>query len=325
MNPRLQAMVQQALHELFANDAHMRLDALDTGYIQTELESIETEVLETIYPAFRARELIPVDTSDDPGAESVAYYTWDHRGIAKLITDFAGDLPMADAFRKKFTAPVHSYGIGYKYSVQDLRNAVMARRMGRPGPALDQERAEGARRGAEAKLDDVAFFGDTEADTKGFANNANVTLVAEVTGAWATATAAQIAADLDALVNAVVDATKGEIVPDTIAMPLSRFNIIATKTVDTTNQNSILKEWLGRNPFIKDIFWSPKLETAGASSAKRMIAYARDPRVLKLKIPQDYETFPPQAQGLAFVVPAHLRTAGVVWRYPVAAAYMDDI
>ena len=47
--------------------------------------------------------------------------------------------------------------------------------------------------------------------------------------------------------------------------------------------------------------------------------------VVELIIPQEFESFPPQARNLSFVVNCHARVGGVSWRYPLAAAYMDGL
>ena len=49
-----------------------------------------------------------------------------------------------------------------------------------------------------------------------------------------------------------------------------------------------------------------------AGTGPRMLTYQRDPEILELIIPQDFEQFPPQARNLAFVVPCHARIGGVV-------------
>lgn len=303
-----------------------RLDALDTAYLERELESVEQTIYEKVYADFKARQIIPLDMSDDPGAKTVSYDMFDRFGLAKIITNYADDLPMADAFKTRHSAVVHSIGIGWQYTVEDLLGAAMARKLGRVGADLLQERASSAREGSEAKFDALAASGDSGAGLGGFVNNANVQLVAEVTGDWPTATAAEIMGDLDALVNAVVTQTKGRLAPDTLVLPLTRFLIVASKPVDTTNQKSVLQSWLERNPWIKDVFWWDKLELADAGSdGPRMICFKRDPRVVVAKIPQDYVTLPPQAKNLAFVVPGYMRVGGTVVRYPVAMGYMDDI
>jgi hypothetical protein len=55
------------------------------------------------------------------------------------------------------------------------------------------------------------------------------------------------------------------------------------------------------------------------------IVYDRNPEVVKLVIPQEFEIQPPQPRNLAFVVPCFARYGGVSWRYPVAACYATGI
>jgi len=325
MHPSKLQAIQTALAQL---GLAQRLDALDTAYLARELESVEQTIYQTEYPELKARMLIPVDTSDPPGARSISYDMFDRFGIAKIISNFADDLPMADAFKKRTSSSVHSMGIGYQYTIEDMLAAAAARAIGRAGADILQEKATGAREGSEAKLDDIAFFGDADAGLGGFANNSNVTVTSEITGTWSTATAAQIMADLDELVSAHVTQMKGRVAPKslTVVLPLASYLIVAHKPVDTTNQDRVLKVWLEHQPFVGDVFWSEKLDTADAAgTGPRMVCYRREPRVLALKIPMDYTTLPPQAKNLAFVVPAIMRVGGTVMRYPVNVTYMDNI
>jgi len=47
--------------------------------------------------------------------------------------------------------------------------------------------------------------------------------------------------------------------------------------------------------------------------------------VAALQIPQDYEEFDPQLDGLVFKVPCHQRVGGTIIYYPIAVLYMDGI
>ena len=55
------------------------------------------------------------------------------------------------------------------------------------------------------------------------------------------------------------------------------------------------------------------------------MSYKKDPEVLTLEIPQEYEEMPPQAKNLQFHVPVHARIGGVIVYYPIAMAYMDGL
>jgi hypothetical protein len=54
-----------------------------------------------------------------------------------------------------------------------------------------------------------------------------------------------------------------------------------------------------------------------------VVAYLRNPEVLELEIPQDFEQFAPERRNLEFIVNCHARCGGVLVYQPLAMAYMD--
>jgi hypothetical protein len=68
------------------------------------------------------------------------------------------------------------------------------------------------------------------------------------------------------------------------------------------------------------------LDTAGASGNGRMIAYKRDPECLKVHIPMRYRFFPVWQTGpFVFDIPGAFRIAGLEWRLPGTARYVDGV
>ena len=118
----------------------VNLDADQTMFFQRELEHIKSRTYDIRYAELKARSLIPVSGEAGPGAESITYYQYDMVGVAKIIANYATDLPRADVRGKKFTSPVESLGASYGYSVQDIRAAAKA------GKPLEQRKANAARR-----------------------------------------------------------------------------------------------------------------------------------------------------------------------------------
>ena len=114
---------------------------LDDGgaFFERELESIEAKLYEFKQRELMYRELIPVSNRDNPGAESLTYRMFDKVGMAKVIANYADDLPRADIFGKEFTHAVKGIGMSFGYSTQELRAAQMA---GRP---LDSAKAASLR------------------------------------------------------------------------------------------------------------------------------------------------------------------------------------
>lgn len=296
-----------------------RQDAGETAFFTRQLETILAKTYDVIYPEFKARLFIPVSNEVDPGAESFTYRQFDQFGIAIILANYADDLPVVDVFGKEFTAPVRGMGAAYHFTVQDLRKSAMA------GTDLDGKKAKAARRAIETLIDQIAATGNSAAGLKGFVNHASVPLVTPITGAWSNSTTAQqILDDLNKLVNSIIILTKEAIIPDTVILDNTSFQIAASKRVDTTNNKSVLVSFLENSPYIKNIDQWHRLNLANAAgNGRRIICYKRDAEILELIIPQEFEQFPPQAKNLQFIIPCHARIGGLSIRYPMGVAYMD--
>ena len=70
--------------ELILNQLNLRLDAAATAALDLQLEHLRARTYDIKYPEMKARMLIPVDTSVDPGAETIAYHQWSEIGMAEI-------------------------------------------------------------------------------------------------------------------------------------------------------------------------------------------------------------------------------------------------
>jgi hypothetical protein len=309
----------------------LRLDAKFTAALDLQLEHVRAQTYDIKYPELKARKLIPVDTSVDAGAESIAYYQWDEYGMAEIIANYSDDLSLVDVLAEKFTSPVESLGKAYQYSIQDLRRAAMS------GNQLDQRRARACRRAVERGIDEIGAIGNAKSKLKGFLNHVNVTILAAATDGtsarWVTRGAGVapkspelIKKDIHTCVSEIFTTTKQVHNADTAVFPTVEYSHISQTQVGVENQKTILKSFMENNPSIINVDFWYKLDLADAAgTGPRMVVYQRDPEVLELVIPQDFEQFPPQARNLAFVVPTHARIGGVVVYYPLAIVYMDGL
>lgn len=313
------ARLQQDVYQ----HCNIRLDAGETAALARQLEYIYAQTYDVKYAELKARRFIPIDTSVDAGAEFYTYRQWDMFGMAKLIANYADDLPRVDSLAKEFPAPIKSLGASYGFSIQDMRRAAMA------GSQLDARRARAARRAHEQAFDDLMAFGNADAGLSGFTNNTNVPIVPAVTGAWITnaATSLQMIEDLNELVNSIVLATFETFIPDTLLLDNTSFQRINSTPMSSTGDadKTVLRFFLDNNPYITSVDQWNKLNAAGAAGVSRAIAYKRSEEVLAGVEPQAFEQFPPQARNLEFVVPTHSRVGGVRIQYPHAVAYMDDL
>ena len=308
------------------------LDANETAFFARELESLKSRSYDIEYPELKATRVIPVSTDAGPGAESITYQQFDSFGMAKIIANYADDLPRADIRGKEFTSPIKSIAVSYGYNFQEIRSAQL---VGRP---LQQRIANAARLSVEQKINQIAFFGDEETGLKGLLNHENVTRVAVAQGAangnpteWVSKTPSEILKDLNNLANGIVDRTNGVETPNTILMPIDQYTHITSTARSDNSDTTILQYFLTNNPYITTVDTLIELkgggEGAGAVDAgsDAMIAYNNSPDKLTLEIPQPFEQFGVQERELEFIVPTHARIGGVIIYYPLSIAIGEGI
>lgn len=296
----------------------VRLDANETAHLLKQLEHVKAQTYDVVHGPLKAMQFIPVDNSADPGAESITYRQWTQFEMAKIIANYADDLPLVDVAVAEFTCPVKSLGNAYQWSIQDLRRAAMA------GSNLDQRRARACRMAIDRRLDEIGAQGVPNTNITGLLNNANIPItVLPTLGTWVGMAPALIIANLNAMAQAPTLATLEAFNADTMLLDSVSYNHIAQTPIAVDNQTTILRSFLANNPYIRNIDQWTKLNTAGAGGIHRSVTYFRDPTVLQYNVPMMFEQFPPQAKSLSFVVSCHARASCVEVHYPLALTYAD--
>lgn len=301
------------------------------SFLVQQSSVIEREVLKIEYPDVQYPSLVPVDTSAPEWASSVTYFSLDRAGRAAWFAGHAKDMPLADVAREKHEETIRTAGIGYEYDLEELGKAMLMQ------VDLPTEKAEAARRGAEEFVDEIALRGDDEKAIEGLINNSSVTVVnAAYSGTgnsstWDDKTADQILADVnDALTGVFTNSLQVEIA-DTILLPLTMFTKISTMRIPDTTMTVL--QWIIMHNVYTQQTGQPLtiravrgLEVAGEGGVGRMVAYRRDPRVLKMHLPMPHRFFPVYQTGpIIYSVPGLLRVAGINVRRPRAMRYIDGI
>lgn len=305
-------------------------DANESAFLNRQLDYIKGQTYDIKYAQLKARMLFPVSNEADPGAEKIFYRQYDQSGIAKFIANYGDDLPDADVSGKEYFAQVKTLGASYKYNIIELRNAIYG------NVPLEQRRANAAKRAIAQAENKAAFFGDAAAGIVGLFSQPNVTSVtipATGTGAttqWVNKTPDQILFDMNLVANTVVSTSLGVEIPDTMLLPLSQFNFVASTARSANSDTTILNYFLQNNPYIKQVEWVNELKGAGASGSgagpyDRMYAYRRSPEVLTMEIPSDFEQLELEIRNLVYKVPCIERFAGLLVYYPLALAFGDGI
>lgn len=304
------------------------VDADGAFFFQRQLELIKARSYDVRYAELKARMLFPVSNEGGPGITSITYRTYDMAGAAKIINAYADDLPRADVAGKETTIPVRSVGISYGYNLDEIQASQLT------GAALDQRRANAARRSNEQVVNDVAFFGDAESGLPGLFSNPNIPTGAVVNPGsgteWVNKTPDEILFDVNDLFADIFETTKMVEQGNTLLLPPNQWSYIMS-TPRSSNSDTTIAQYLVQNsPYLnsmEDII--PVNECAAANnpllSTDAMVAYDRSPDKLQLEIPVELEMLPVQQKNLEFVVPGRSRLGGLNIYYPLSLAIATGI
>ncbi len=303
----------------------MRFDSAEDAsvFFARELDYIKSQSYDVEYPEFTALSIFPISSEVNPGAETVTYYSYDKTGMAKIISNYATDLPRADAKGKPTTAIIKSIGASYGYSVQEMRASRMA------GKSLDVRKAEAARYQIDYLNNKIAWAGDEETGLIGVLSAGNnipfYTIPANGEGSstlWKNKTAAQILADINGMQAQVAKNTKNVERPDTLVLPADVYIDISTRQIDNTGY-TIKRFVLENAPYLKEIVPAAELQSDATDTnpyAPQAVAllFKKDPRKITIENPLPFYQYPLQPQGLEVIVPCEARTAGAIIYYPLS-------
>ena len=302
-------------------------------FFARELDYVKSQSYDVEYPEFTALKCFPMSSEVDPGADTITYYSYDKVGLAKIISNYATDLPRADVKGKPTTAIIKSIGASYGYSIQEMRASRMA------GKSLDTRKAEAARYQIDYLNNKIAWNGDAETGLRGILSKENdIPIYVPAAGAknstkWADKDADEILADLTGMLRTMSEATKGVETPDTLAIPESVYITLQNKRIEGT-ATTLLKYIQENIPDISSIERCPELEAtstdtnpyAAATDGQAVaLMYKNDPRKFTIENPLPFMQYPVQTQGLEMVVPCEARTAGAVIYYPMSLLIVTGI
>lgn len=290
------------------------LDANGVAFFERQLEVVKSRVFEVKYPELTFRKIFPIDSSVDPGANSVVAQHYGIAGDAKIISGSAHDIPRVDISAGETIYPVKMLADSFSYTIKEIKSAQMS------GVPLNQKKANAARYILEKTLNRIAFLGDAATNLLGLFTDPNVPEGNCITGNWPAATADQIVADIVDCLNHVYNDSQGNEIPDTLLISPPAYSIITSKQRSVSSDKTIFA-WLMENiPFFngnpQSIVPSPNCIDASDTTTDVIVAMARNPEKLEYCIPEEINFLPEQPTGLEFVVPAYAQSAGLHVYYP---------
>lgn len=312
-------------------DAFMSDAQVGYAFLTPQLHRIESEVYMTRYPSFDISRFMTVDTSGDMWDVGTVVYSMDSVGQAEFIGGSAFDMPYASTNMSQGTRNFHLAAIGYEWNTQELQ---LAAKLGR---SLSSDKAQAAVLSADRFIYGIAMTGKTprgesEKGWTGFTNNGSAPsaqVANDGTGSsrlWSAKTPDQILRDINDALTAVETGTGETHIANTLVLPTSSYNYIATTRVG--QGDGTILAFLQANNVAGEaltILKSRELETAGTGSSKRMIAYDNNPQVLKFMLPGAHQFLPAfQKSSLVYEVGGLMNVGGCDVRLPKAIVYRDS-
>ncbi len=291
----------------------------DNGiYFARALDYVKARTYTRLLPELSGDRLVPTSTDTPASAVSVSYQVWDTVGMAKIIANYADDLPRADVRARELSVIVRGIGDSYGYTQQDIRAALAT------GSNLPGRKADAARQAIARKENSLKIKGDLDYGMYGLINHPNIPTVAAPTGTWSTATGDQIVADVTALMNAVINQSSGIHMPNVIAMSNQSRSALFSKRMSGAAQMIAGDAIRAQYPNVEFIV-AQEFFGVGSAGSNVMFAAERDVDNYYYDQAMAFTQYPPQARNLEMVVPCEARAAGLIVVRPLSMATMGGL
>jgi hypothetical protein len=298
-----------------------------TGRDATEAESFAIGQLTYLEAKAFAKQYAPmlyetvlegaIDTSAGPYAKAIDYLVSDGTGEGQFISAASTNVPMVDIAYAKQTIQVGIGGIGYDYTLEDLRTSAHLKQ------PLSMSKQTQSILAYKRHVNRVALTGDVGKNWKGIYNNASATAANRLSGSvWNAATGDTMINDVIDAYAAFVTANNGNVYPTQITFPLSTSNLLhkPRATGDPTTVKAFIE-----NELKMKVNADPALETLGVGPSKRVVLSAPSDDNMVLHLPKPLEFIAPQFSGYRIIVLGDYKIGGYELRRVTTVRYMDAV
>lgn len=301
------------------------LDSNESLFFARELEHIKQQTFEIEFQEIKARSLWPINTEADPADKTFTFREFTKLGQAKIISDYANDIPNIDVAGEEFTSKIKTIADSWGWTLDEIQASAKTNKN------LDGRLAIAGREAALREENRISFVGSAPHGLPGVLTNANVNVVVlagdgtgSPTTVWSGKTPDQIIRDWNLIANKARTISKGVEFSNTFLMPVLQWSDLATRRIPG-REITVLKFLLANSPDITNIEVVEDLSGAGSGDTDIAIAYNRNPLKLEMILPLDWEIRPPQEKGLAVKVIGRQKTGGVVIYRPLSFTKSEGI
>lgn len=285
-------------------------------FLARQLDYVRARTYTRRFPLMSGTALVPNGTEIPEWAETITQRVYDEVGMAKIIANYADDLPRADVRMKEMTTRVHDVGASYGYSIAEMRASRAL------GTGLDARKGAAARRSIEEKLNRIRLLGDSDHGLYGLLNHPNIPAVLSLNGNWSdSATTAQdIYDDLVALYTAIHDQSNGTHTPNRLAWTAKDRIAASTKLIPDSGGRSAWQMFAQNFPGITPVDVYEFKGAGPGGTSNRILMYDYSEENLRFELVMAFNQLPAQVRNLETVVPCLARTGGIQIDYPLSMA-----
>lgn len=312
------------------------VDADILPWFARQLESISTRLFEVHHPDLIAAtgELLPFATDVEDGAEFFIYYTFDSRGIAAFLSDYAArSAPEPTIQGAENSGRVKQMMMKYGWSVNDIVRAKRA------GHSLNVKQANACRRGHDMRLHLTVLWGRADLGLKGFVNHESINVsIAADNGSgsthWEDKSLDQIVTDLRLMIHGTEEDANDAFKISDVRIATSVDNMLNSRFAGSTFSGDTFKKRIAG--VFPTVAFGPMRELQKSKSidpdtgvehlaSDMAIAYARGEEFCDIVRPRPYTEEEVQKEGMEFVVYNHSTTGGVRMPQPLSIHRMEEI
>lgn len=334
--------IDAAMRQIMIGD-----DQDSLAFSVAQLAYTEAEVFERKYTPMQGEELVPQTSVAGPAATSVEYQIIEKAGQAADLSPSAQDVPMVDIGMARQPIAVSHGGIGYQYTQQDLRTAVMLKR------PIDGLRMEAALEAYRREVSQIALFGKPAKGLYGLFNLPNSLVTPNTTNSVHFDAVSSddvvdtVSAALLAMINsdmaAAWAATNFNTIPNTMVLPPTAFTVCLNRYRNSASDKTLLDIIAANNLYTKQTGKALKIVpgyglddvnaaavgsltvNATGTTNSRMIYYNNDTQNMLMHVPMPLQFLAPQLRGVWVTVNGEYRYAGLILRRPKTVYYRDHV
>lgn len=301
------------------------LDAGDNAHFSRELETILPDLTNFEKAPLSVRSLFPVNTSFAPMTESITWRMLTTTGAAKIIADYADDVPLINLFGEEKTTKVRTLAAAHWFSIQEIEGSTLGT------ISLTTEGPLAARDEILRLENSLAYNGSTKFNQVGLFSGTAVTGIAQTAAAavWTTALPqGQIYGEMAALVRDVKVDSKTVHGVTRMLMSPDNFSLVSTTQFSTASDTTILGYFRANHPGVEVMevqelsLASDKGGLAGTAGNDAVFVYNPNPSEIFLAVPMAIAQRPPFENNLKVKTIYWSRTGGFIIRKPLAMKFL---